>query len=47
MALLYVCVCVVKSFDGQIFRHIHGVCETKMGGKNQLGDLTQINLELN
>ena len=40
--------CVVKRFDGQIFRLIHGVCETKMGGKNQLvGDLTQINLELN
>ena len=51
MALLYVCVCVVKSFDGQIFRHIHGVCETKMGGKKStryfLGGLTQINLELN
>ena len=51
VALLYVCVCVVKSFDGQIFRHIHGVCETKMGGKKStryfLGGLTQINLDLN
>ena len=46
-----VCMCVVKSFDGQIFRHIHGVCETKMGEKKStryfLGGLTQINLELN
>ena len=51
VALLYVCVCVVKSFDGQIFRHIHSMCETKMGEKKStryfLGGLTQINLELN
>ena len=32
-SIVCMCVCVVKSFDGQIFRHIHGVCETKMGEK--------------